>query len=81
METISARRATSISIDSRLLDTLKQRACQCHKNLNDYIEGLLWDSIYHEPNAETMAALHEASSDQPLETLDLDHFQEYIANL
>lgn len=43
-----------------LLDRLKELASKDRRSLNNYVEGLLLDAVYHEPNAETIASFKEA---------------------
>lgn len=46
-----------------LIDRLKQLARRQNRSLNNYVETLLLDAAYHEPNAITVAAMKEAESD------------------
>lgn len=43
-----------------LLDRLKELAQKDRRSLNNYVEGILLDAVYHEPNEETLASLREA---------------------
>jgi hypothetical protein len=45
-----------------LIDRLKQLAKRQNRSLNNYVETLLLDAAYHEPNAVTLAAMKEAES-------------------
>ena len=45
-----------------LIDRLKQLAKRQNRSLNNYVETLLLDAAYHEPNAITLAAMQEAES-------------------
>ena len=45
-----------------LIDRLKQLAKRQNRSLNNYVETLLLDAAYHEPNATTLAAMQEAES-------------------
>lgn len=55
-----------------LLDRLKELAAQDRRSLNNYVEGLLLDAVYHEPNAETIAAMKEVESGALRDEPDLD---------
>lgn len=45
-----------------LLDKLKELAKRDRRSLNNYVEVLLLDAVYHEPNEETVAAINEAKA-------------------
>lgn len=54
-----------------LLDRLKELAQKDRRSLNNYVECLLLDAVYHEPNQETIDALNEAKArrlEGPIET-------------
>ena len=50
---------TSLRLREDLLCELKERAKVSHRSLNNFIEMLLWDTIYYEPNETTLSAMHE----------------------
>ena len=68
-------------IQTELLDVLKRRAKEANRSLNNYVESVLLDAMYFEPNEETIAAIKEAKSGKELETLDLNDFENYIQSL
>ncbi|ROS79516.1 toxin-antitoxin system protein [Muribaculaceae bacterium Isolate-042 (Harlan)] len=49
-----------LSVD--LIERLKQIAKRQNRSLNNYVETLLLDAAYHEPNATTLVAMKEAES-------------------
>lgn len=53
----------SFRLSVELIDRLKQLARRQNRSLNNYVETLLLDAAYHEPNAITVAAMKEAESD------------------
>ena len=58
-----------------LLDRLKELARQDRRSLNNYVEGLLLDAVYHEPNEETIAAMEEAKAgnlEGPIDTSSVE---------
>jgi hypothetical protein len=58
-----------------LLDRLKELAAKDRRSLNNYVEGLLLDAVYHEPNEETKAAFEEAKAGKlegPIDTSSVD---------
>jgi hypothetical protein len=70
-----------IPVNPELLGKLKERAQASNRSLVDFVEGILRDAVYHEPNDETIAAMEEVRTGEKLETLDLDHFDEYVKSL
>ena len=61
MKTIT-RNPVSFRLRSDLLAGLKRNAARENRTLNNYVESLLLDIVYHEPNEETKAAIEEAMS-------------------
>ncbi|MBO6057229.1 MAG: toxin-antitoxin system protein [Bacteroidales bacterium] len=61
METI-VRKPASFRLRTDLLECLKRNAARENRTLNNYVESVLLDIVYHEPNDETMAAIEEAMS-------------------
>lgn len=59
MKTIT-RNPVSFRLRSDLLAGLKRNAARENRTLNNYVESLLLDIVYHEPNDETKAAIEEA---------------------
>lgn len=81
MEHIMTRQPASFRLNAELLDVLKRRAKEANRSLNNYVESVLLDAMYFEPNEETVAAIKEAKSGKELETLDLNDFENYIQSL
>ena len=81
MEHTVIRQAASFRLNAELLDVLKRRAKEANRSLNNYVESVLLDAMYFEPNEETIAAIKEAKSEKELETLDLNDFENYIQSL
>ncbi|MFV0554044.1 MAG: toxin-antitoxin system protein [Mangrovibacterium sp.] len=79
MEATATRAATTIRLERSFLARLKEKAKQTNQSLNSYMEGILLDGEYYEPNAETIAAIEEARSGKDLEVLDLDNFRKYCS--
>ena len=58
-----------------LLDKLKELAKRDRRSLNNYVEVLLLDAVYHEPNEETVAAINEAKAGKlkgPIDTSSVE---------
>lgn len=62
MATTIQRRQTSFRLRTDLLEAMKSAAERENRTLNNYLENLLLNIIYHEPNEMTKAALEEAMS-------------------
>lgn len=60
MRTSIVRRPTSFRLRADLLEGLKRNAARANISLNNYVESVLLDIVYHEPNEETKAAIEEA---------------------
>lgn len=58
--TLKKNQSFRLSVD--LIDRLKLLAKRQNRSLNNYVETLLLDAAYHEPNAETIAAMKEVES-------------------
>lgn len=59
---IAIKKNQSFRLSIELIDKLKQMAKRQNRSLNNYVETLLLDAVYHEPNALTLAAMKEAES-------------------
>lgn len=72
---------TAFRFDKELIRRLKIKAKQENRSLNNYVETVLMDAVYDEPNEETIEAIREARSGKNLEHLDLDKFDDFVAAL
>lgn len=62
METTIIRCPASFRLRADLLEGLKRNAARENRTLNNYVESVLLDIVYHEPNEDTKAAIREAMS-------------------
>ena len=62
METRGVRQPTAFRLNKELLSRLKEEAKKANRSLNNYVECILMDSLYNEPNEETIEAIKEAQS-------------------
>ena len=69
---IALKKNQSFRLSVELIDRLKQLAKSQNRSLNNYVETLLLDAAYHEPNAATLAAMKEAESVAIKDTQSLD---------
>ena len=72
---------TAFRLDAELLRRLKLRAKKENRSLNNYVETVLMDVVYDEPNEETLEALQEVRSGAKLDSLDIDKLKEFVAAL
>ena len=62
MATTIIRKPASFRLRADLLEGLKRNAARENRTLNNYVESVLLDVVYHEPNETTKAAITEAKS-------------------
>lgn len=82
MNTVAVdRKQTAFRLRTDLLDRLKVAAKKENRSLNNFVESVLLDAVYREPNEETLIAMKYAKENGNLETLDLDNFEKYVESL
>jgi toxin-antitoxin system protein len=82
MNTVAVdRKQTAFRLRTDLLDRLKVAAKKENRSLNNFVESVLLDAVYREPNEETLTAMKDAKENGNLETLDLDNFEKYVESL
>ena len=71
MATTIIRRPASFRLRADLLEGLRRNAARENRTLNNYVESVLLDIVYHEPNDVTKAAIEEARNrkEYPAENL------------
>ena len=62
MEATIRKKPTMFRLDEELVRRLKELAKRDHRSLNNFVECLLFDIAYNEPNEITKAAMEEAKS-------------------
>ncbi|MCM1093136.1 MAG: hypothetical protein NC421_04200 [Lachnospiraceae bacterium] len=77
MEAVTQKKATMFRLDVNLVERLKELAQQQHRSLNNFVECILLDIAYREPNDATKAAMEEARSGKlrntpPIDTSSVD---------
>ena len=75
------KKQTAFRFSKDLPERLKARAKKDNRSLNNYVEKILMEAVYDEPNEETVAAMKEAKEGRTLETLDLAKLKEFVASL
>ena len=69
---ITLKKNQSFRLPVALIERLKLLARRENRSLNNYVETVLLDAAYHQPNATTLAAMREAESGALKETPELD---------
>lgn len=72
---------TAFRLNKDLIRRLKMKAKKENRSLNNYVETVLMDIVYNDPNDETIAAIEEARSGKPMEKLDVDNLDGFVAEL
>lgn len=72
MEIAIEKKSQSFRLPVELIERLKQLAKRQNRSLNNYVETLLLDATYHEPNATTIAAIEEVKSGRNKNNAALD---------
>ena len=62
METTIIRKPTSFRLRTDLIEGLKRNAARQNRTLNNYVESVLLDVVFNEPNKVTKGAIKEAMS-------------------
>ncbi|MDE6423899.1 MAG: ribbon-helix-helix domain-containing protein [Muribaculaceae bacterium] len=77
MEATVQKKATMFRLNADLIERLKELAKREHRSLNNFVECVLLDVAYNEPNDVTKAAIEEARSGKlrnvaPVDTSSVD---------
>ncbi|MGM9870398.1 MAG: toxin-antitoxin system protein [Muribaculaceae bacterium] len=75
MDIVIEKKAHVFRLPVYLLDKLKELAQKDRRSLNNYVECLLLDAVYHEPNEETIAAINEVKAGRlegPIDTSSVE---------
>ena len=81
MATTTMRKPASLRLNSKLLDLLKERAKASNRSFNNFVESVLLDAMYYEPNATTIAAIEEARSGQCEGVIDTSSLENFMKSL
>ena len=71
METHVQKKAQSFRLPVELIEKLKKMAKRENRSLNNFVECILLDVAYKEPNEETIAAIREAKEGKLKGPLDV----------
>ena len=82
MDTIALdRKQTAFRLRKDLLERLKIEARKENRSLNNYVESVLLDAVYREPNEETLAAMEEAREGKNLTKVDTSSLESFLKSL
>ena len=81
IRTATAKVQTAFRFDKDLIQRLKIKAKKENRSLNNYVETVLMDIVYSEPNDETITAIEEVRSGKPMGKLDVDHLEGFVEEL
>ena len=72
------RKQTSFRLREDLLKVLQEEARKANRSLNNYVESMLMEVVYSEPNEETKAAIKDACSGKFAGTIDTSSMEAFI---
>lgn len=78
MEATANRKQTAFRLRSDLLDRLREAAKKENRSLNNFVESVLMDIVYNEPNEVTKAAIEEARSGKYAGVIDTSSMDAFI---
>ncbi|MBR6640526.1 MAG: toxin-antitoxin system protein [Muribaculaceae bacterium] len=81
MAVVIERKQTAFRLSTSLLNKLREAAERENRSLNNYVESVLMDAVFSNPNKLTLAAMKEARENRDLETLDVNSLDSLIASL
>lgn len=77
MSITARKRQTAFRFRPELLDKLKTAAAKENRSLNNYVESVLMEVIYNQPNAETEAAIAESRSGKSAGVIDTSSMEAF----
>ena len=81
MDAVLDRKQTAFRLSTELLAKLKEAATRENRSLNNYVESVLMEVVYNNPNKLTIKAMREAREKRELETLSADNLETLISSL
>lgn len=80
-EVLIQKKQTAFRLNVKLLDRLKEEAKKANRSLNNYVECILLDSVYNEPNEDTIEAINEARAGKYAGTIDVSSFDAFMKSI
>jgi predicted DNA-binding protein len=81
METRVVKKQTAFRLNENLVNRLKAEARRTNRSLSNYVECILMESVYNEPNDETKAAIKEAKAGKYAGTIDMKDFDSFMKSV
>ena len=81
METTIQKKAQSFRLPVGLIEKLKKMAKRENRSLNNFVECILLDVAYKEPNEETIAAIREAKEGKLEGPLDVSSVEDMYKSM
>jgi hypothetical protein len=78
MDAVINKKQTAFRLSTDLLDRLKIEAKKENRSLNNYVENLLMNVAYKEPNGATLAAMEEAKAGKYAGTINTSSMEAFI---
>ncbi len=72
MDAAIPKKTTTFRLDTQLIERLKELARREHRSLNNFVELVLRQAAWSQPNEETIAAMREAESGALRDTPSVD---------
>lgn len=81
METRVVKKQTAFRLSESLLNRLKEEAKKANRSLSNYVECILLESVYNEPNEKTLEAINEARSGKYAGVVDISSMEAFRNSL
>jgi hypothetical protein len=81
METKVLKEQVALGLDEVLVSRLRTEAERANRSLSDYVECILMNSVYREPNEITLEAVKEARSGKFAGTIDMSNFDAFMKSV
>ena len=78
---VTLRKPIMFRLKTDLIDRLKTAAKRENRGLNNYVESVLMDVVYHEPNAESKLATEEAKRGEYAGEIDLSSIESMVKSI
>lgn len=80
-EVLINRKQTAFRLREDLLNKIKEEAKKENRSINNYVETILLDAIYREPNETTLEAIREAKQGKLAGTIDTTDMETLIQSV
>jgi len=78
---MTQRTPLTLSLPTNLVETLNRKAESKHKSLNTYMEDILSEISFNEPNEDTAEAFKELQSGHYAGTLDVSSYAMFVKSV